>query len=87
MQELIDMLRMMAGSCRALAAQHPVGRAQAIQAARNGSLPGIRAGIADGVMVRIVIERSNNDANSEPSTAEADAWNSLWHDPSHQGEA
>lgn len=86
MQELIDMLRVMAGSCRQIANSSPAGVAHAVQAVQRGSLPGIRAGLSHGVMVRIVIEKENNDANSVAPATEAHAWNSLWFDPSRQGE-
>ena len=79
MQELVDMLRMMAGACKALASDHPKGMAYAAQAVANGSLPGIRAGLTSNVMVRITIERQSNVEN-----AEAAAWNTLWVDPEHE---
>lgn len=83
MEELINMLRTMAASCRAISAhsEFRIGMGHAQQAVERGSLPGIRAGIGHNMMVRIVIERSNNDANSVASTAEASSWNSLWYDP------
>jgi hypothetical protein len=81
MQELIDMLRIMAASCRMLAKQHPVGMAHAVQSTANGALPGIRAGIGNGVMLRITLERENNATNAEAENA---AWNTLWVDPEQQ---
>lgn len=86
MQELIDMLRTMAAACKSVVQEYPVGIAQAVQNVNSGGLPGIRFGVHDGYMIRIIIERSNNSANSESRTAEADAWNSLWIDPERQRE-
>jgi hypothetical protein len=89
MQELIDMLRSMAGSCKQIAASSPTGVAHAVQATRNGSLPGIRAGLGNGIMLRITIERENNVDNAAMRDAQnqaqstTDAWNTLWVDPEH----
>jgi LytS/YehU family sensor histidine kinase len=81
MQQLIDMLRTMAASCRQIALTHPTGTAHAVQAVSTGVLPGIRAGLGNGIMVRVIIERENNDSNAEAATAENAAWNTLWVDP------
>lgn len=78
MQELVDMLRAMTAACLSVAKQHPVGVLQATQYAMRGSMPGIRAGLAPNLMVRITIEQSNNVDN-----AEASMWNTMWVDPTH----
>lgn len=75
MQELIDMLRDMAGVCKSVAAREHVGRSYAIQAVDRGSMPGIRAGINEHLMIRITLEKPNNVDN-----VEAAAWNTLWVD-------
>jgi hypothetical protein len=81
MQQLIDMLRTMAASCRQIALTHPTGIAHAVQAVNTDVLPGIRAGLGNGVMVRIVIERESNATNADAVAAENAAWNTLWVDP------
>lgn len=80
MQELIAMLRTMAGACKSIAATNPQAYAQAVQYALKGNLPGIRTGLGNGIMVRVVIEKENNAENKE-----AEAWNTLWVDPEHEG--
>ena len=91
MQELIDMLRDMAGACKRIAASNPTGMTHAMQAVRAGNFPGIRTGMPLGLMLRIYIEKENNDANREMMQQAQDqnnnAWNTLWHDPElHHGE-
>lgn len=78
MQELIDMLRLMVGSCKSIARDDPKATAQALQYVQRDALPGIRAGLGNGMMLRIVIERENNVPNADA----VDAWNTMWIDPS-----
>lgn len=81
MQELIDMLRAMGGACKVVATHAPIGMTHAIHAVAGGAMPGIRIGLGHSVMLRISLEKPNNVDN-----AEASSWNTLWIDPTKEGD-